>query len=66
LADDYEAAIKEAGFVDVTWTRVSAASLFDSTTSDPTLKAGLESLRKEDIATVHEHLWSYQFSARKK
>lgn len=65
LAEEYQAAIKDAGFVDVSWTRTSAADLFDATLSDPTLKSAREAMTDREIEDARNHLWSYKFSAVK-
>lgn len=65
LADEYEAAIEEAGFVDITWTRTSAAGFLDEEVIDPVLKESVESIDPDALESARDHLWSYKFSAGK-
>ena len=66
LADDYEQAIVEAGFVDVEWTRTSAAPVFESCLSDPVLREFADDMTPEQLDEVGGSIWSYKFTARKR
>jgi hypothetical protein len=63
VADDYIAAIEQAGFADVRWTRVPAASLFS--VSDPTVPQLAQEVGMTVFKGIAETLWSYKVEARK-
>jgi arsenite methyltransferase len=67
LADTYLHAIREAGFGDIEWTRVSAAPLFEgfANTNDPVIQELLTNLGAERAAAIAQTLWSYKIEASK-
>ena len=65
VAEDYLAAIEAAGFVDIRWTRISAASLFQGMSNDPIVKEVVTKLGAERASKVAQSIWSYKMQARK-
>ncbi len=63
VADDYLAAIEQAGFADVRWTRVPAADLFNL--SDPLIQAVAADVGLETLNRVAGTVWSYKVEARR-
>ena len=61
--DDYLAAIEQAGFADVRWTRVPAADLFNL--SDPLIQAVAADVGLETLNRVAGTVWSYKVEARR-
>ena len=64
-ADDYLAAITDAGFVDVDWTRDSADVMFEGLADDPVLAEAVSELGEEGLEELEGILWSYRVEARK-
>jgi len=65
LATDYLAAIEQAGFVDVKWTRASADSVVGAGCCDTNVEAAIASLDASDLEAVQGAIWSYKIEARK-
>ena len=66
LADRYIAAIEAAGFVDVTYTRKSAAPMLTSSVAaDPTLMETVRAIGAEKVAKIADTVFSYEIRARK-
>jgi arsenite methyltransferase len=65
LADDYLAAIEQAGFVDVKWASTSAAAILQGALDNPTAKGVIESVGAERLAAITETVLSYTIEARK-
>jgi len=60
----YLDAIRDAGFVDVSFTRVSAASLL-ACSADPIVTEAAEGLGAGQMAALADIVWSYRMTARK-
>lgn len=66
VADDYIAAMEDAGFADIRWTRVGAGSILShGVEADPGLKQAVLALGAARIAAVAQTVFSYQIEARK-
>jgi arsenite methyltransferase len=66
VATDYLDAIQAAGFRDIRWTRVSAASLFEGFSSnDPVTREVIAKLGADRAAEVAQTIWSYKIEARR-
>ena len=65
LADEYLGAIEDAGFVDVRWTRVSAAPLLTGMTDDPTVREMIDQVGVARAMEIAGCVWSYKIEARK-
>jgi SAM-dependent methyltransferase len=65
LADDYLEAIRDAGFVDIDWTRNSAAPMFEAIRDDSVLAESIEQLGDEGLDELDDIVWSYRIEARK-
>ncbi len=65
LADDYLAAIEQAGFVDVTWKTTPAAAILQGALDNPTAQGVIESIGPERLAAIAETVLSTTISARK-
>ncbi len=63
--EDYFAAIAEAGFVDVAFTRTSAAALFLGDFTDPMVEQAVEIVGKAQLEQLGDTVWSYKITARK-
>jgi len=63
--DDYLAAIRGAGFVDVEFTRVAAGPLFLGDFTDPMIQKAVEVLGKQKIEALADTVFSYKITARK-
>lgn len=66
LIDDYERAIEDAGFVDVSVERTDASALCDGACGDPVLQEALDEIGPEQVEEIGDHLWSVHVSGRKK
>jgi len=65
LEKDYLGAIEAAGFVDVRFTRKSAAGLVETALSDPNVAALANAVPRTMIDAAAQTLWSYDVEARK-
>ncbi|MBA2663511.1 MAG: arsenite methyltransferase [Bradymonadaceae bacterium] len=65
LADDYFATMSEAGFVDIRWTRSSAAAVVGAACCDTTLQGAFDGLDSATREHVLGSIWSYRIEARK-
>ncbi|MBW2454389.1 MAG: arsenite methyltransferase [Deltaproteobacteria bacterium] len=65
LADDYLAAIKQAGFVDVKWESKSAGPILAGVLDNPTAAGVIESVGAERLAAIADTVLSYNIEARK-
>jgi len=65
VEDEYLGAIRSAGFVDVEYTRVNAAALFDTCTSDPLASTLINSLDEATLKQVVASVYSYSITAHK-
>jgi len=65
VATDYLDAIHAAGFRDIQWTRVSAASLFEgfSDSNDPVIQELIANLGADRAAEIAQTIWSYKIEA---
>lgn len=65
LAEDYERAMVDAGFVDIETSRTDAAFLIDGVCSDPLFEEAIKGVDPADLEVAREVLWSYRYFARK-
>ncbi len=65
LADDYLAAIEQAGFVNVTWKSTSAAAILQGAFDNPTAQGVIESVGAERLAAITETVLSTTIEAHK-
>ena len=65
VADDYLAAIQDAGFVDLGVKRDPASDLFGLLMEDPGFTAAVETLGEDRVAAVADTVFSYTIEARK-
>jgi SAM-dependent methyltransferase len=63
--EDYLGAIREAGFVDVAFTRTSAAALFLGDFTDPMVKQAVKIVGEAQLKELIDTVWSYKITARK-
>ena len=62
---EYLGAIEAAGFVDVGWTRTSAAPLLEGALADPTVQGIIDAVGRDRVERVAETVFSYRIEARK-
>lgn len=65
LAEDYLAAVRSAGFVDVDVQRQSARPMFESMVTDPLVVDAVAKLPPDVIDRALDSVWSYKIRARK-
>jgi len=65
LADDYLAAIEQAGFVDVKWEGKSAGPILEGVLDNPTAEGVIESIGANRLKTIADTVMSYSIEARK-
>ena len=65
LEDDVFGAMRSAGFTDIEFTRVPAASMFLGDQNDPMLVEMVESVGEEQLRRLASSIWSYKISARR-
>ncbi len=65
LADEYLAAIVDAGFVDVTFTRSGLGCFLETAIADPTIIGFIEEVGMEEALRVANTVFSYSIEARK-
>ena len=65
LEADYFAAIRNAGFVDLEFTRTSAEALFLGAYTDPMVKQAVKIVGEGELKKLAEQIWSYKITARK-
>ena len=65
MAEDYLEAMRQAGFVEISWERSDAGAIIDVACHDPELRAELEAMGEETIADLKERIWSYRVEAHK-
>ena len=63
--DKYLGVIREAGFVDIKFTRTPAGGLLLGECGDPMIKNAVEAIGKEGIEELIDTVWSYKIHARK-
>ena len=63
--DDYLAAIRDAGFEDLEYTRAPAADLILGAGADPMILQAVEAVGSDRIAALAKTIWSYKITARK-
>ena len=66
LAEDFERAIKEAGFVNIAAEPRDASALLDGTCCDPVLSEAIDELDPDDLKAARDRLWSYLYTAEKR
>jgi SAM-dependent methyltransferase len=65
LAEDYLAAITDAGFTEVRWERTSADTVVQAACHDPVLAESIRSIDPADLSSLSGTIWSYRIEARK-
>lgn len=62
---EYLGAMRDAGFVDIAFTRTSAAPLFLADGTDPMVQAAVALVGIERLEALADTVWSYKITARK-
>ncbi len=65
VADDYEEAMRRAGFVNIEAERTDASALFDGSCSDPVVADAVNEVDPQDMEKLRDRLWSYRYTAEK-
>jgi arsenite methyltransferase len=65
VAEEYFAGMRDAGFVDIDFSRVSAGEMFEGAIGDPTMKAAVDAIGIERVREVAQSVFSYKITARK-
>ena len=65
LAEDYEEAMKKAGFRNIEAERSDASAIIDGVCCDPVFRDSVDSISAEELEEVRERIWSYRYTAEK-
>jgi arsenite methyltransferase len=65
VADDYLAAMRDAGFVEIAFDRVPASSMIEGALADPMVKAAADAIGAERVERVARTVFSYKIRATK-
>lgn len=65
IEDEYLGMIREAGFVDIKFTRTPAGGLLLGDCADPMIKKAVEAIGNERVEELTDTVWSYKITARK-
>ena len=65
IEDEYLGVIREAGFVDIKFTRTPAGGLLLGDCADPMIKGAVDAIGKDGIEEFTDTVWSYKITARK-